>query len=274
MSSSGGDSIIKIVLDDASSRVGSAVSSAFGASVGSATGSGTIGGIAGVGAGVIAGAAGKSILALGPLAAPIVGLGVAAIGTVEALKTLTRVANDAVSSLHEISGVVNLAEGMREVKRIEMLLERDKRIGGASAGLINAKTDVEMSLENIKTSIARIVIPIMEAIYKAIAQILKSTEPIFMLIAELGPVFAKFMGDISTALGMLLNVIDSLVGDAIPDILARTLFDLGAWLRDSRNTDVSDELSRELDKFLNPDNPDNPLRTVFPGLPPLRTPAF
>lgn len=154
----------------------SAISHGVGGVVGASTGSGLLGGMAGSGA--AAGLTALGTVAL-PVAAALGGIVVAA-GMVKKSFDLLKEGAD---SLKGIGGGVTRETAIAEVRQIQMLLNRDRKIGAQAAESVKTSSELSTAWEEFKTNLmvvldAMIGVPL-RGMQKLLTWLLEVTNKIF-----------------------------------------------------------------------------------------------
>jgi hypothetical protein len=80
---------------------------------------------------------------------------------------------DSIDQLTKYSGAVATAVGQAEIRRIQVQLNRDARIGQDIAKFVTNQSRIEVALEGIWTSIMRAILPLVEAVSSILAAFLE-----------------------------------------------------------------------------------------------------
>lgn len=139
-------------------------------------------GLTAANAGMILGMSAATAGALG-IAVGVVVLGFMALE--EALEEATELLDELSGSLVDISGPVAAAQARAEMRELAMLLRRDEVTGGSLADYLEAQSELNTTLEDIKTQIGSVLAPIGTLIVRSLNEILRLAEMGVTSLAEI-----------------------------------------------------------------------------------------
>lgn len=143
-----------------------------------ATGSATAGGVIGMGAargvGALAAAGPPGMIAAATIGAVVV----AGTALKETFDKLRATANELATSIEGVSGPVAAAMAMSEVRATMMQLRRAERVGPQLAEYVTARSRLEMSFEDLKTTVMKPLIPLVTDILRGMRDLVRLAEPV------------------------------------------------------------------------------------------------
>jgi len=192
------------ILEGAKERGLAAIGPSVGAGVAATTGSPTAGGIAGTMAGSAAGALG----AMGPIGLAIGGIVLAGTALKESFQAMTKSIDGAVESVEKYSGAVAGAQAVAQVRELETRIERGRRLGGRLAGYVDIQSQVQRTLEEIRTEFISTLLPLVRNLLEVLNTGLQWWKKLWESLDRL----RKNMADLGTRLVQQGNWIEKILG--------------------------------------------------------------